>query len=88
LERQAAFAKQGINWTEQSGRGAGFVLGHDPHSVIPAFGTRGFLVEARDAACGDHLWDRKQEWVWSIPGRRQKALCEKWDFRKLKKSGP
>jgi hypothetical protein len=35
LEKQVAFAKQGINLTEQSERGAGFVPGHDLYSVIP-----------------------------------------------------
>ncbi len=35
LERQVAFAKQEINRTEQSGRGAGFAPGHDLYSVIP-----------------------------------------------------
>jgi flavodoxin len=35
LERQAVFAKQEINRTAQSGRGAGHVPGHDLYSVIP-----------------------------------------------------
>jgi len=86
LERQAAFAKQEINRKEQSGRGAGFVPGHDQHFVNPVFETHGFILEASDVACNNHDWDRKQERVLSISGECQKALCEKWNFRKLEKT--
>jgi len=46
LERQAAFAKQGINLTEQSERGAGFVPGHDLYSVIPDFEARDSFIRS------------------------------------------
>lgn len=62
------FAKQGINLTEQSERGAGFVPGHDLYSVIPDFEARDSFIEVCDVACNDHVWDRKQEWVQSILG--------------------
>jgi len=41
-----------------------------------------------DVDCNDHYWDRKQRGMRSISGQCQKALCEKWDFRKLEKNRP
>jgi hypothetical protein len=86
LERQAAFANQGINQTEQSGRGAGFVPSYGVYSVIPVFEAHDFFIEVADVVRNDQLWDRKQERVQPISGECQKVLCEKWKFRQLKKA--